>query len=101
MNPPMKYWNNEPHYDKSIIVYYLDDGIVYGGCNPERTVKEIEQDADGFYPGGDFTMELDLSNRSFVMEISGEKIILDANLGDFQFSPIVIMDKNAPKITLL
>ena len=97
----MKDWDVESNYDKSIIVYYLDDGIVYGGSNPERTVKKIEQDADGFYPGGDFTMELDLPNRSFVMEVNGEKIILDANLGDFQFSPIVIMDEDAPEITLL
>ena len=79
----------------------MDDGTVYGGCNPGRTIIEVEEDVDGFYPGGDFTMELNLSNRSFVMKINGQKIILDANVGDFQFSPIVIMDENAPEITLL
>ena len=35
-------------------------------------------------------MELDLSNRSFVMEIDGETIIIDENIGDLQYSPIVM-----------
>ena len=97
----MKDWDDESEYDESIIVYYLDDGIVYGGRGPERTVKEVEKDDDGYYPGGDYTLELDFSNRSFAMEINGEKIVLDADLGDFQFSPIVILYRNAPEITLL
>ena len=79
----------------------MDDGEVWGGSDPKRTVKEVEEDSDGFYPGGDFTMELDLSNRSFVMEINGEKIILDANIGDFQYSPIVITYDDRVEITLL
>ena len=88
-------------YDQSIIVYYLNTGKVYGGSDPKRIVKEVENDSDGFYPGGDFTMELDLSNRSFVMEINGEKIILDANIGDFQYSPIVILYYDEVEIAIL
>ena len=83
----------------------MDNGKVYGGSDPKRTVKAVEQDSDGFYPGGDFTMELDLSKRSFVMEIDGEKITLDGNIGDFQYSPIVIFhqteDDDDAEITLL
>ena len=93
-------WDDPDEYDQSIIVYYMDDGKVYGGSDPIRKVKEVEKDSDGFYPGGDFTMELDLSKRSFVMEINGEKITLDGNIGDFQYSPIVIL-MDAPQITLL
>ena len=37
-------------------------------------------------------MELDLTNRTFVMEVSGERIIIDENLGDFQYSPIVVLE---------
>ena len=94
-------WYYPGDYDQSIIVYCLDDGKVYGGSDPERTVKAVEEDSDGFYPGGDFTMELDLSKRSFVMEINGEKITLDGNIGDFQYSPIVILDEDDAEITLL
>ena len=86
-------WYDEDEYDQSIIVYNVDDGKVYGGSDPKRKVKEVEEDSDGFSPGGDFTMELDLSKRSFVMEINGEKITLDGNIGDFQYSPIVIFGK--------
>ena len=45
-------------------------------------------------------MELDLSNRSLVMEINNKKISLDDNLGDFEYSPIVIGYNNR-EITLL
>ena len=98
-------WYDEDEYDQSIIVYNVDDGKVYGGSDPIRKVKEVKKVFDGFYekpfyPGGDFTMELDLSKRSFVMEINGEKITLDGNIGDFQYSPIVIL-MDAPQITLL
>ena len=94
-------WWRPSAYDQSIVVYYLDDGGVYGGSGPRRTAKKVEKDLDGYYPGGDFTMELDLSKRSFVMEINGEKITLDANIGDFQYSPIVILAYNDAQITLL
>ena len=70
----------------------MDDGEALGGSDPKRTVKEVEEDSDGFYPGGDFAMELDLTNRTFVMEVSGERIIIDENLGDFQYSPIVVLE---------
>ena len=69
----------------------VHNGEVYGGSDPGRTVKEVKRDSDGYIPGSDFTMELDLSNRTFVMEVSGERIIIDGNLGDFQYSPIVVL----------
>ena len=79
----------------------MDDGTVYGGSDPIRTVKKFERDSDGFHPGGDFTMEIDLSKRSFVMDTNGEKVTLDGNIGDFQYSPIVILSHDEAKITLL
>jgi len=44
---------------------------------------------------------MDLSAKTFAMELDGERIILDSNLGDFTLSPIVILDSKAPEITLL
>ena len=79
----------------------MDDRKVYGGSDPNRTVTKFERDSDGFHPGGDFTMELDLSKRSFVMDINGEEITIDGNIGDFQYSPIVILSHDEAKITLL
>ena len=79
----------------------MEDGKVYGGSDPKRTVKEFERDSDGFHPGGDFTMELDLSKRSFVMNVNGEKITIDGNIGDFDYSPFVIFGDYAPEISLL
>ena len=96
----MKDWTSWYKLDQSIIFYNVYNGKVYGGSDPKRKVKEVEEDSDGFSPGGDFTMELDLSKRSFVMEINGERITLDGNIGDFQYSPIVIL-MDAPQITLL
>ena len=93
------YWNAK--LDQGIIVYDVDDGKVYGGSDPGRKVKQVQKDSDGYYPGGDFTFELDLSNRSFVMWINNQKIIIDSKIGDFQYSPIVILSWNAPEITLL
>ena len=81
----------------------MDDGEVLGGSDPKRTVKEVEEDSDGFYPGGDFAMELDLTNGTFAMEVSGDRIIIDENLGDFQYSPIVVLEnfQEDLEITLL
>ena len=93
------YWYNK--LDKSIIVYGVDDGKVYGGSEPGRIVKQVEKDSDGNYPGGDYTMELDLSNRTLVMEVDNEKIIIDSNIGDFDYSPIVILEEDTTEITLL
>ena len=93
------YWRIK--LDQSIIVYGVEFGKVYGGSDPTRTVKQVQEDSDGYYPGGVFTMELDLSNRSFVMWINNEKIIIDSKIGDFQYSPIVIMLGSAPEISLL
>ena len=85
----MKDWMYWGKLDQSIIFYDVRHGKVYGGSDPERKVRQVEKYSDGCYPGGDLTMELDLSNRSLVMEIDDERIILDANLGDFEYSPFV------------
>ena len=100
MNRLDRYWRSIS-LDQSIIVYDIDDGKVFGGSNPRRTVKQFQKDSDGYFPGGDFTFKLDLSNRSFVMWINNEKIIIDSKIGDFQYSPIVILSKCAPEISLL
>ena len=93
-------WDNERKYDQRIITYFADDGNVYGGSEPKRNVIQVQRDSDGYYLGGDFTMELDLSNRSLVMLINGQKILIDGNIGDYQYSPIVILGLNL-NITLL
>jgi len=46
-------------------------------------------------------MELDLSKRTFVIEVDGERITLDENIGDFQYSPIFILNDDAPSVILL
>ena len=93
------YWNKS---DQSIILYSLWSGYVYGGSDPKREVKHVEKDSDGYNPGGEFTMELDLSNRSLVMEINDERIIIDANLGDFEYSPFVrLSPRFTEQVTLL
>ena len=97
----MKDWRNWNEFDQSIILYSVWNGKVWGGSDPGRKVKEVKKDSDGYYPGGDFSMELDLSNRSLVMEIKNERIILDANLGDFQYSPFVRLYYSTPEVTLL
>ena len=88
----MEDWPFTYKLDRSIILYGVRFGKVYGGSDPGtagRKVKDVQKDSDGYYPGGDFTFELDLSNRSLVMEIDHERIILDSNLGDFQYSPFI------------
>ena len=92
------YWNK---FDQSIIVYDVRDGKVRGGSDPNITVKQVQKDADGYVAGCDYTMELDSSNRSLVMWINNERIILDGSIGDFQFSPIVILGYFTPEIFLL
>ena len=87
----MKGWNgNWSMLDQSIIVYSVGSGKVNGGSNPNRTVKQVQEDCFGYKPGGDVTMELDSSTRSLVMWINNEKIRLDGKIGDFQYSPIII-----------
>ena len=86
--------------DQGIIVYDVESGKVYGGSDPKRTVKQVQEDSDE-YVSGDFTMELDLSNRTLVMEVDNEKIIIDSNIGDFDYSPIVILEEDTTEITLL
>ena len=56
---------------------------------------------NGYHPGGVFIMELDLSKRTFVIEFGGERITLDENIGDFQYSPILILADDAPGALLL
>lgn len=74
-----------------MIIYFACSGNAYGGSARKRQVKQVQEDLYGYHPGGDFTMELDLSNRKFIMEIDGETIIIDENIGDFQYSPIVLI----------
>ena len=95
-----KKWKWRNKLDHSIIVFNVGSNKVYGGSDPNRKVKQVQKDSDGYY-GGDFTMELDLTNRSFVMWIDNEKIVLDENIGDFQFSPIVIFMDYDDEIALL
>ena len=60
-----------------------------------RSVRQgMARDGD-FYIGGDFKMELDYGKKTLSFEENGEKVIIDANVGDFQFSPIVILYKAA------
>ena len=94
---PVRGWTK---LDQSIIVYRVQCGDVFGGSEPRRIVKQV-QDFNGYVPGGIYTIELDLLNRSLVMWINNKKIILDGKIGDFQFSPIVILYPGAPEITLL
>ena len=97
----MKDWESYYKFDQSIILYSVRFGEVWGGSDPNRKVKQVEYDSDGCNPDGDFTFELDLSNRSLVMEIDDEKIILDANLGDYQYSPFIRLWRFANEVTLL
>ena len=88
--------------DQSIIVYSVRSGKVHGGSNPNRTIKKVKKYSNGYYCcDGVFTMELDPATRSLVIWINNKKIILDGNIGDFQFSPIVISSLSAPEVTLL
>ena len=97
----MKEWNcHWKKLDQSIVIYGVYSGEVWGGSDPGRNVKQVQEGSDGYYPGGDYTMELDLTNRSLVMWINNEKFILDGNIGDFKFSPIVILHPGT-EITLL
>ena len=98
----MKDWTYWSEFDQSIILYSVWSGIVFGGSDPIRKVKQVEVDSDGYFPGGDFTFELDVSNRSLVMEIDDERIILDANLGDFEYSPFLRLSFSfTEQVTLL
>ena len=97
----MNQWNrNWNKLDQGIILYGVSSGKVYGGSDPGRTVKQVQRDSNGYFPGGDFTIELDLSNRSLVIEVDNQKIIIDGNIGDFDYSPIVILD-SYDEVTLL
>ena len=94
VNPATKDWDSPTEYNQRIIAYYLRYGDVFGGSGPMRKVKKVKKDSNGYYPGGDFKMELDLSNRRFGIEIDGEKIIIDKNIGNLQYSPIVLTFDN-------
>ena len=89
------------YLDQSIIIYSVTTGKVHGGSHPERTVKQVQSYSNGYVSGGDFTFELDLSNRRLVMEVDNEKITIDGNIGNFEYSPIVILFGNTPEVTLL
>ena len=95
----MRKWCSRKDRDESIITYHVDEGKVYGGSDPDRTVKQVEEDSDDYNPGGDYKMELDLSAKTFVMELDGERITIDSNIGDYDYSPIVILGKTSPELT--
>ena len=78
----MKEWNEywKGKLDQSIIVYDVRDGRVFGGSDPNRTVKQVQKESYGNVPACDYTMELDLSNRSLVMEVDSQKILIDSKL---------------------
>ena len=82
-------WFEERENDQTIIVYHVQKGVVYGGTHHEKSIKkEMARDGD-FYIGDDFKMELDMMSKVLTMQVDGEKFVLDENLGDFEFSPIV------------
>ena len=91
-------WNK---LDQSIIIYHVYSGKVFGGSDPNRTVEQVQLDSNYYCPGGDFTMELDLSNRSLIMEVDNQKILLDGNIGNLEYSPIIILYHRAPEVILL
>ena len=72
------------------IVYNVYNGAVYGGSEPKRFVKHKARDAHDFYPACIYKMELDLMNRTFIVEFDNEKIMIDSKIGDYDFSPIVM-----------
>ena len=80
--------------DPSIIILSVTSGKVYGGS--KRVIKKSNncQNSDVEYE-----MELDLSNRKFV--INSEKIVVEAKIGHFHYSPIVIFSYADNKIDLL
>ena len=70
---------------------------MYGGSNHHYGGRSVRQkmardpfDSD-FNIGGDFKMEMDVSQKTLSLEVDGEKITIDANIGDFQYSPIVTL----------
>ena len=80
-------------YDKSTIVYYVKEGKVYGGSDSKRIVHpSMVNEYTGYHYGGVFAMELDLSERTFIIEIDDERFMIDANIGDFEYSPILILE---------
>ena len=82
--------------DQSIILYSVGSGEIFGGSDPHRIVEKIQTNISC-----DITMKLDLSNRTLVMNANNKKIIIDGNIGDFQYSPIVILGDYKSEITLL
>ena len=71
---------------------------MYGGSNINLSGRSVRPrmaaDGDLFYIGGDFKMEFDYGKKTLSMETDGEKVTIDSNIGDFQFSPIVILRKS-------
>ena len=70
---------------------------MFGGSNHNpggRSVRQKMAEDGHFYIGGDFKMELDYSKKTLSLEENGEKVTIDENVGDFQFSPIVILCKD-------
>ena len=85
------------------IVYNVYNGAVYGGSEPKRILKHQARDKFGFYPDCIYKMELDLVNRTFVVEFDNLKIMVDSKIGDLNFSPIVMFGNypSSVQITVL
>ena len=101
LNPIPDDWYSIRKCDDSMIMYFVKDGEVHGGSGSERVIKEVVEDCDGFYPGGTFTFELDRSKRSLVMETEGEIFIIDQDVGDFEYVPVILSTDPQIKITIL
>ena len=76
-------------YDQSTIMYNGFNGTVYGGSQPQQKISHILKNLNGYFPACTYKFELDISNKTFAMELDGEKIIIDSKIGDFQYSPFV------------
>ena len=87
MNPPPTC--GLKNYGRNIVIYNAFNGTVYGGSQSLRRVKQVIK-TNGFYPECTYKLELDLPNKTFGMELNGEKIMIDSNIGDYDYSPVVM-----------
>ena len=64
-----EYWRSE--LDQSIIVYSVGSGKVFGGSEPERTVRQ--RDSNGYVPGGDYRQIPITRGIFFSLDVSPEE----------------------------